>query len=550
MIMLEPSIAAAIAWKTSLLLAVIGLIATLAARQSAARRHFLWTCALAFSLSMPIAVISVPTYVHLTLPWGAADRWARDVPAFVTAPAREAGAVSEVHSQRPIEFASAARPTRSIWRTAMTVWLVGALLVMLRNALAHVGLIRWVRKARPDLSPAWAATLSSVATGAALRRPLRVLESDHTTSPCTFGLMRPVILLPAAGAYWPEAQRRFTLLHELAHVRRLDYFTTQLASLACAVHWYDPLVWFAAAQARKLQEQACDDVVLNDGGTPSDYAQFLVGIAGGGRHLLPAAIGMVQRSQLHGRVTAILDASKTRLPLSRLTFVAALTPLACLTFLLATLSATAAPVSIQPGVPVTASFNSVELRNGGTVTLIHGASQTVTLIEGDPETSSIAVRDDGRLVIDRCPTECPGRHKFNVEVVTPTLANITVAEGGTIQTRGDFPHQMHIGLAVRQGGTIDLRPLALANITASVYSGGRIFIKPQSALSATVEQGGIITYWGDAVVESSVEHGGVVTKGSAADVDRPLAEFGPQPVPPLPAIPALPSIPAIEPIRS
>ena len=152
--MLEPSIAAAIAWKTSLLLAVIGLIATLAARQSAARRHFLWTCALAFSLSMPIAVISVPTYVHLTLPWGAADRWARDVPAFVTAPAREAGAVSEVHSQRPIEFASAARPTRSIWRTAMTVWLVGALLVMLRNALAHVVLIRWVRKARPDLSPA------------------------------------------------------------------------------------------------------------------------------------------------------------------------------------------------------------------------------------------------------------------------------------------------------------------------------------------------------------------------------------------------------------
>ena len=158
-----------------------------------------------------------------------------------------------------------------------------------------------------------------------------MLESDHTTSPCTFGFVRPVVLLPAAGADWPEAQRRFTLLHELAHVRRLDYLTTQIASMACAVHWYNPLVWFAAGQARKLQEQACDDVVLNAGGTPSDYAQFLVGLAGGSRRLspaFPAAVGMVQRSQLHGRVTAILDASRARLPLGGLALVTALAPLA------------------------------------------------------------------------------------------------------------------------------------------------------------------------------------------------------------------------------
>ena len=94
------------------------------------------------------------------------------------------------------------------------------------------------------------------------------------------------MLLPAAGASWPETQRRFTLLHELAHVRRLDdYLTTQIASMACALHWYNPLVWFAADQARKLQELACDDAVLNAGGTPSDYAQFLVGLAGVSRRL-------------------------------------------------------------------------------------------------------------------------------------------------------------------------------------------------------------------------------------------------------------------------
>lgn len=555
--MLDPSTAAAIAWKTSLLLAAVGLIGGLTVKQSAALRHFLWTCALALSLSMPIAIVFLPSYVHVTLPQEAAERWARDVPALVTAPARDVVAVNEARTPQPTGLTAAAPATRTIWPTALTLWLVVALVAVLRNLLAHVGLIRWVRRARPDLSPAWAGTLRSVSSDALLRRPLRVLESDHTASPCTFGLMRPVILLPAAGAEWPEEQRRFTLLHELAHVRRLDYLTTQIASLACAVHWYNPLVWLAAAQVGKLQEQACDDVVLNDGSTPSDYAQFLVCIAGGTRlsPAFPAAIGMVQRSQLHGRVTAILDVSRTRLPLSRLAFVAALAPLALLTFLLATLSAAATPTSKQPGVPLTASFDSVELRNGGTVTLIHGESQGVTLIEGDAEQAAISVSDDGRLVIDRCPGECPGRHRFQVEVVTPSVAAIRVAQGGTIQTRGDFPHPMQIGVAVSQGGTIDLRSMAPANVTAAVDNGGRIFVKPANALSATVEQGGIITYWGDAVVKSSVRHGGVVAKGAAADAEKPLAELGPQPIPSLPAIPALPAIPptpaspAIQPIR-
>ena len=272
------------------------------------------------------------------------------------------------------------------------------------------------------------------------------------------------------------------------------------------------------------------------------------GVAGGARHLsptFPAAIGMLQRSLLHGRVTAILDRSMTRLPLSRLAFIVALAPLACLTFFLATLSAAAMPVAMQRGVPVAASFSSVELRNGATGTLIHGVSQRVTLLEGDPEQASISIRDDGQLVIDRCPTHCPRRHNFAVEVVTPALTAIALAQGGTIQSRGEFPHQTQIDVAVSQGGTIDLRGMALANVTASVESGGRIFVKPASALSATVEQGGVITYWGDPVVKSSVRHGGVVIKGTATDADKSLAELGPRPPAPPPPVPP---VPAVQPI--
>jgi hypothetical protein len=381
---------------------------------------------------------------------------------------------------------------------------------------------------------------------------VRVLESDDATSPCTFGLLRPVVLLPAAGTDWPEAQRRFTLLHELAHVRRLDYLTMQVASMACALHWFNPLVWFAAVQAGKLQEQACDDAVLNAGGTPSDYAQFLVRLAGGSRRLspaLPAAVGMVQRAQLHGRVTAILDASRARLPPGGLALVTALAPLAGLMLFLATLSVAATPLAVQLGVPLTASFSSVELRNGGKVNLVHGESQGVTLLKGDPEQASILIRADGRLVIDRCPAHCPRNHDFEVEVVTPPLDAVAVAEGGTMQTRGEFPPQPEIGVAVSQGGTIDIRSLSVAKVTASVYSGGRIFTRPGTALSADVEQGGNVTYWGDAVVRSSIQHGGVVVDGSPSDADKSLAELtGPQYVEPPVPVPPVPAVSPIQPV--
>jgi beta-lactamase regulating signal transducer with metallopeptidase domain len=545
MTMFEPVAVVTIALKTSLLFFGVGLIILLMPKKSAAWQHLFWTAALALSLLMPFAVAYLPSYVTLPLPWEAAEPWVRDEPDLVAAGARHVGTEPDTPDARQERRSTSEYQTGAAWPTALIVWLIGALGVCLRNALAHVGLIRWVRKARSDLSPAWATTLRELTGEAKARGSLRVLESDRTASPCTWGFMRPVILLPAAGADWSEPQRRLALLHELAHVRRFDYLTTQMANLACAVHWFNAFVWFAAARARALQERACDDVVLNAGGMPSDYARFLVNVADSSRRLswaAPTAVGMVQRSQLHGRVTAILDASELRLPLPGLALFAVLIPLACLMLFLATLSAAAAPVATRPGVPLAASFNAVELRHGGTATVVHGEPQRVTVLKGEPGQSEITVRDNGWLVIE-------GSHGLEVEVVTPALMAIAVAEGGRIHIRGDFPDQREIAVKVRQGGAIDIRSLPVANVTASVYSGGRIFTRPGTALSADVEQGGNITYWGDAIVESSVRYGGVVVKGAAADADRLLAELTgpsfvepPAPIPPVPPVPAIPPI--------
>ena len=198
-----------------------------------------------------------------------------------------------------------------------------------------------------------------------------------------------------------------------------------------------------------------------------------------------------------------------------------------------------APVVAQREVPLT-SFRSVELRNGGKAILHHGATQRVTVLKGSLDYTAVTIADGGRLVIDKCKSQCPRGYDLEIEIVTPDVARISVADGGAIQSLGSFPRQAEIRVAVNNGGTIDIRSMSVDTVTASVDSGGRIFTRPQTAMSASVVDGGVITYWGDARVSKSIKGGGIVTRGTAAEAGQPISELSPPlsvpPVPPLPSI--------------
>ena len=130
--------------------------------------------------------------------------------------------------------------------------------------------------------------------------------------------------MPADADAWPVERLRIVLLHELAHVKRRDCLTHLLAQAACAVYWFNPLAWMAARQARAERERACDDLVLAAGTRGSDYAEELLQIARvmrSGRFpavLAGATLAMAHRSQLEGRLMAILDPRIPRRGLTRL----------------------------------------------------------------------------------------------------------------------------------------------------------------------------------------------------------------------------------------
>ena len=185
-----------------------------------------------------------------------------------------------------------------------------------------------------------------------------------------------------------------------------------------------------------------------------------------------------------------------------------------------------------------APFESVALSDGGEVVIVHGPAQRVTIVEGE---AGIRV-EGGRLLIGDCPAGCRrGHRRLRVEIVTPSLTGVSVADGGVVRTEGAFPRQPAIAASVASGGVIDLRALPAGRARAAVSQGGIILLSADETLDAAIAEGGRITYWGRPRVRSSVRHGGALERGDAADFARPLTELGPitPPVPPLPPVPNL-----------
>jgi beta-lactamase regulating signal transducer with metallopeptidase domain len=191
----------------------------------------------------------------------------------------------------------------------VVVWIAGGCIVLIRLALAlcRVGGIAGRAERVTDLE--WTRLAKAVSERLGLTREPELLRTAEVTLPVTWGIRRPLVLLPSQADRWSDERREVVLLHEFSHVRRCDCMTQTLALVACALHWFNPLAWIAARQLRKEREIACDNQVLETGTRSTDYAGHLVDIAGAlelAGTALPMTAGMAC-SQLEDRVRSILD---------------------------------------------------------------------------------------------------------------------------------------------------------------------------------------------------------------------------------------------------
>src|SRR6185436_4650543 len=297
-----------IAVKGALVVVLSGLLCTALRRMPAAVRHAIWCAALAGLLALPILQIVLPALsVPVPLPQTAIGASLIE-PVAVAAPEMAAAPA----------LAPAAAPAATPFRPDLfMVWALVALLVLGRLATGFVRVHGLAREATPVTDPSWIALLDILRRESGVARPVVLLRARSEITPLTWGMVRPAILIPAGADAWTAERRRVVLLHELAHIARRDALSVLLSGLACALHWFNPLVWLAARRQRIESEHACDDRVLSAGIRASDYAGHLLAIVRGLRDTSrtgAAALAMARPSQIESRMLAILAPGLRRRP--------------------------------------------------------------------------------------------------------------------------------------------------------------------------------------------------------------------------------------------
>jgi beta-lactamase regulating signal transducer with metallopeptidase domain len=306
--------------------AVLGLawaLTSIMRRACASTRHVVWTCAIAAALLGPVAAIVLPHWI-VPAPASFASLIA-PIPIEQGTAQQGQGASTAPADGRPARGPWAAPsasslPARADWlgyaAVAVSLWAVGTgviLFGMIAGALAP-----WrMRRTGGRLEPPWVEQAHVLAEAFEIRGPVTFVESATATMPMVCGLWRPLIVMPRSAADWPEERLRVVVLHELAHIRRRDCLTQALAQIVCAAYWFNPIVWVAARRLRAERERACDDFVLAAGTRGSDYAGHLLEIARAMRPrglspLAASGVAMAHRSQLEGRLMAILDPAVRR----------------------------------------------------------------------------------------------------------------------------------------------------------------------------------------------------------------------------------------------
>ena len=190
----------------------------------------------------------------------------------------------------------------------MLIWVLGFIAVTLPALAGFVGNEWRRRQSRRVVDPNWLQLLDGLARQLAIGRRIELRTSPVSLIPMTWGILRPVVLLPEQAHQWPEPTRRLVLLHELAHIKRCDIGFQLIGRLATAVYWFHPLAWYALHRLRAECECACDDYVVHQGTRRSDYAQQLVELA---RSLLAAgltaAVPLTRKNTLEQRIKALFD---------------------------------------------------------------------------------------------------------------------------------------------------------------------------------------------------------------------------------------------------
>jgi beta-lactamase regulating signal transducer with metallopeptidase domain len=332
------SLAISLAARLTVLMIAGGLAAFAFRRSSYAVRHLIIVVTLACAIALPPLMILMPEWRVGILPAESSivpDAQPTPLTTHIQSrvPASPAPSPAKVHempqSMRPVLVTSALDTDASQERTASLrvpftpsvpqlgfgIWMLGVVFGLAWLAAGQLGLARVRRHATSLHSIDWRALLELERMHAGVAADVALMSSPMVSTPVTWGIFKPVIVLPEAAREWTEERKRVVVRHEMAHIARRDAATQLAATLASVIYWIHPLVIVAAQRLRAECERACDERVLEMGTPATDYAAHLLDVAKLARSFGAAnivSVAMARPSQLEGRLLAVLRAEPSR----------------------------------------------------------------------------------------------------------------------------------------------------------------------------------------------------------------------------------------------
>lgn len=188
------------------------------------------------------------------------------------------------------------------------IWLAGLLLCFGFFAVSYIKCYREFRFSLPvenDILEAWKEKHP-------LKRSLSIRQIETIAAPLSYGVIRPVILMPKNTEWKNIYQLRYVLEHEYVHIRRLDMLTKLIMIAAVCIHWFNPLVWVMYILFNRDLELSCDETVVRRFGMDikSVYATALISMEEKKSGLTPLC-NSFSKNAIEERIRAIMKIKKT-----------------------------------------------------------------------------------------------------------------------------------------------------------------------------------------------------------------------------------------------
>lgn len=215
----------------------------------------------------------------------------------------EASAPTAILISRPVEAAKDV----SVW---WSVWGASAFFCAVLFIAAYVRCLWEFRMALPvenGFAQQWMESHR-------LQRRIVLRQSDRIHTPLTYGLFRPVILVPRTMDWEDRTQADAVLTHEWIHIRRFDAASKLILAAVLCLHWFNPMVWVLYILFNRDIELACDECVVRllGGDARSSYALTLIRMEEKKSGLGPLCSGL-SRNATQERIIAIMKTKRTSL---------------------------------------------------------------------------------------------------------------------------------------------------------------------------------------------------------------------------------------------